>query len=61
VEGTTGVFFARPEPRLIADAVGELTATAWSATALRDHAETYSTARFTQRIGEVVAEERRRL
>jgi glycosyltransferase involved in cell wall biosynthesis len=59
VEGTTGVFFTRPEPRLIADAVAELTATAWSATALSDHAETYSAARFTQRIGEIVAEERR--
>ena len=61
VEGTTGVFFARPEPRLIADAVAQLTTTAWSATALSHHAETYSAARFTQRIGEVVAEERRQL
>ncbi len=61
VEGTTGVFFDRPEPRLIADAIEVLTATGWSAEALRSHAETYSAARFTQRIDDVVAEERGRL
>jgi glycosyltransferase involved in cell wall biosynthesis len=61
VEGTTGVFFDRPEPRLIADAVELLIATGWSADVLRDHAETFSAARFTRRMGEVVAEERREL
>ena len=59
VEGTTGVFFDRPEPRPIADALNELTATVWSAEALRDHAETYSATRFTRRVDEVVAEELR--
>ncbi len=59
VEGTTGVFFDRPEPRLIADAVSLLITTGWSTEALRDHAEAYSMARFRQRIHEVVAEERR--
>ncbi len=61
VEGTTGVFFDRPEPRLIAEAIEVLTATTWSAEALEAHAETYSAARFTARIDEVVAEERSRL
>jgi glycosyltransferase involved in cell wall biosynthesis len=59
VEGTTGVFFDRPEPRLIAEAVEVMGATAWSTSALRAHAATYSAARFARRIGEVVAEERR--
>jgi glycosyltransferase involved in cell wall biosynthesis len=57
VEGTTGVFFDHPEPRAIADALYELTATDWSTDALRTHAELYSAARFTNRMSEVVAEE----
>ncbi len=61
VEGTTGVFFDLPEPRLIADAVEVLIATDWSTVTLRDHAETYSAARFTRRMDDVVAEERRKL
>jgi len=58
VEGTTGVFFDRPEPQLIADAVSVLSSTGWSSDVLSDHAENYSEARFAGRIGEVVAEER---
>ena len=58
VEGTTGVFFDRPEPTLIAEAVAELSGTRWSEEALRSHAERFSVARFVRRIGEVVAEER---
>jgi glycosyltransferase involved in cell wall biosynthesis len=59
VEGTTGVFIDRPEPRLIAEAVEQLTGNRWSPEALRSHAERYSVDRFTRTIGEVVAEERR--
>ena len=61
VEGTTGVFFDRPEPQPIADAVATLSRTAWSAEALTEHAARYSEERFAGRIGEVVAEERREL
>ncbi len=59
VEGTTGVFFDRPEAALIADAVERLSNATWSGEALRSHAERYSLERFTRRIAEVVAEERR--
>jgi glycosyltransferase involved in cell wall biosynthesis len=59
VEGTTGVFFDQPEPTPIAEAVQVLSGTRWSEEALRAHAERYSVDRFTGRIDEVVAEERR--
>ncbi len=59
VEGTTGVFIDRPEPRLIADAVQALRDAAWDTSALRSHAESYSVERFTSKVAEVVAEERR--
>lgn len=59
VEGTTGVFFDRPEPALIAGAVERLSGSRWSGETLRSHAETYSLERFVQRIAAVVAEERR--
>ena len=59
VEGTTGLFFDEPEPALIASAVERLSDAAWSGEALRSHAERYSLERFTRRIAEVVAEERR--
>jgi len=59
VEGTTGVFIDRPEPRSIAEAVERLSATRWDEQALRHHAGRYSVRRFTDRIAEVVAEERR--
>lgn len=58
VEGTTGVFFDRPEPALIADAVRTLSTTRWSGDALRSHAASYSVERFIGRIAAVVAEER---
>jgi glycosyltransferase involved in cell wall biosynthesis len=59
VEGTTGVFFDEPEPRLIADAVHLLSATEWSAEALTAHAAQFSAERFGARIRAVVADERR--
>jgi len=57
VEGTTGVFFDRPEPQLIARAVERLSETGWNADQLRLHAERYSVERFVSRVGEVVSEE----
>ena len=59
VEGTTGVFIDRPEPRLIADAVQALGDSAWVPSTLRSHAESYSVGRFTTKVAEVVADERR--
>jgi glycosyltransferase involved in cell wall biosynthesis len=57
VEGTTGVFFDQPDPRLIADAVEQLVATRWSADSLTAHAARFSAGRFTDRIRAVVGEE----
>lgn len=54
VEGTTGVFFDRPEPGLIADAVRELLAGHWSDQVLVDHARRFATDRFLAAIGAVV-------
>jgi len=59
VEGTTGVFFAEPQPRLIAEAVDRLSRTTWSAEVLTDHARQFSTDRFVTRMRAVVAEELR--
>jgi hypothetical protein len=58
VEGTTGVFFDRPEPRLIARAVEDLSEVRWKAEELRAHAGRYSVDRFVRRVDEVVNEER---
>jgi glycosyltransferase involved in cell wall biosynthesis len=58
VEGTTGVFFDRPEPQLIARAVEDLSGRQWNAEELRAHAGRYSVERFVRRIDEVVADER---
>jgi glycosyltransferase involved in cell wall biosynthesis len=58
VEGTTGVFFDRPDPRSIADAVEEMVSTAWDAGALTGHARQFSPDRFLRRMAEVVDEER---
>jgi glycosyltransferase involved in cell wall biosynthesis len=58
-EGSTGLFFEQPEPRLIAEAVDRLAATSWSADTLSAHAGRFSTARFVERVNAVVDEERR--
>ncbi len=58
VEGTTGVFIDRVEPRLIAGAVQRLVDGRWDALALRSHAGRYSFGRFAERMADVVAEER---
>jgi glycosyltransferase involved in cell wall biosynthesis len=57
VEGTTGVFFDEPDPRLIADAVEQLATTRWNADSLTAHAARFSTGRFADRIRAVVGEE----
>ena len=61
VEGTTGVFFDRPEPQLIARALADMSRTRWNAGELRDHAGRYSVDRFVRRVDDVVSEERRAL
>ena len=59
VEGSTGVLFDEPLPRLIADAVDRVSRTDWNPAMLVDHARQFSTDRFVQRMNEIVAEERR--
>jgi glycosyltransferase involved in cell wall biosynthesis len=58
VEGTTGVFFDEPLPRLIAEAVDRMSTTAWAQDSLTAHARQYSGPRFVERLQAVVAEER---
>lgn len=56
VEGRTGVFFDRPEPALIADALDELDATSWSADVITQHAASFGEDRFAERMRAIVAE-----
>lgn len=58
VEGTTGVFFDRPEPGPIADAVAEVAGRTWDRGVLTTHAARYATPRFTARLRAVVDEVR---
>jgi len=53
-EGTTGVFFDRPEPGPIADALRELVSADWSAPALVAHAGRFAPTQFLDAIGAVV-------
>jgi glycosyltransferase involved in cell wall biosynthesis len=55
VEGETGMFFDRPEPRLIAEAVTRADAEQWSPARLISHAEEFSEPAFRTRIRDVVA------
>lgn len=59
VEGSTGVFFDQPQPRLIADAVERLGRTDWDPATLVSHAGQFSADRFIRRMHQVVDEERR--
>jgi glycosyltransferase involved in cell wall biosynthesis len=59
VEGSTGVFFEAPVPRLIAEAVDRLARSEWSPSLLEAHARQFSTERFVEQMTRVVAEERR--
>lgn len=56
VEGATGVFFARPEPEAIRDAVGELESRSWQSDAISAHAERFSEQVFVERLREIVSE-----
>jgi glycosyltransferase involved in cell wall biosynthesis len=57
LERETGVFFDRPDPALIRDAVVRLVDGAWDRAALVAHAGTFSESRFAARMRSVVAEE----
>jgi glycosyltransferase involved in cell wall biosynthesis len=57
VEGSTGLFFDRPEPDAIRAALGELTARTWNEDELRAHVDQYSGERFVKRLREIVDEE----
>jgi glycosyltransferase involved in cell wall biosynthesis len=54
VEGSTGVFFDRPQPSSIRRAVHALRGTSWSEHDLRVHAELFSEERFVARLRSVV-------
>ena len=56
-EGRTGIFFDTPTPEAIARAIGEVRAAHWSQSAIREHAATFSRARFVHRLQEIVEEE----
>jgi glycosyltransferase involved in cell wall biosynthesis len=57
VDGETGVFFDRPEPGAIRDAVTKLLDREWDRAALVAHAEAFSEARFAARLTSIVDEE----
>ncbi|MEA2687115.1 MAG: hypothetical protein QOE93_2310 [Actinomycetota bacterium] len=56
-EGVTGVFFDRPDPVAIADAVTRLDAHRWDGDALRAQADRFSTRVFVDALRRIVAEE----
>jgi glycosyltransferase involved in cell wall biosynthesis len=58
IEGTTGVYFERPEPEDIAGGISRLLGSEWDRGELTAHARQFSTARFVERLHAVVAEER---
>lgn len=57
VDGTTGVFFDRPDPAAVAAAMREVTAREWDAGAITAHVDRFSEARFVERVRAIVAEE----
>jgi glycosyltransferase involved in cell wall biosynthesis len=60
-DGETGVFFDRPDPGLIRDAVVRLLDRPWDRAGLVAHAATFSEDRFAARIRSVVDEELARI
>ena len=56
-EDETGLFFDRPEPGAIADAVRTLLRRNWDAATIRRHAADFSDARFIRRMQEIAEEE----
>ena len=57
VEGETGVFFDRPEPQAISEALDQLVRSRWDAAGIKDHAASFSEARFAARVRAIVDEE----
>lgn len=55
IEGETGVFFDRPDPESLADAVRELEEREWDPLRIRRNAERFSTARFLEETRELLA------
>jgi hypothetical protein len=55
------VFFERPEPGLIAEAMTRVGEIAWDAKVIVEHAAGFNEARFATRLREVVAEEAAKL
>jgi glycosyltransferase involved in cell wall biosynthesis len=53
----TGVFFDRPEPRAIREAIERLHGTAWDEDAIRTHAACFSEQRFIERVRALADEE----
>ena len=58
VEGITGLFFDRPDPALIREAVLAVETRSWDADAIRRHAAGFSEDAFIQRLRRIVNEER---
>jgi glycosyltransferase involved in cell wall biosynthesis len=56
VDGTTGLFFDRPEPREIAAAVHALAARSWNAHEIAAHADHFSEKTFVERLRGIVEE-----
>src|SRR5919204_2596603 len=56
-EDETGLFFDRPDPVAISDALGALLGRSWNAAAIRRHAESFSEQRFARRMREIADEE----
>lgn len=56
IEDETGVFFDRPAPAEIRAAARALSDRRWNAAALEAHAETFSEARFVERLRQAVLE-----
>lgn len=55
-DGVTGVFFDRPEPRALADAIERLDALVTDAAGIREHARRFDTAVFLRRWRDLLAE-----
>jgi glycosyltransferase involved in cell wall biosynthesis len=59
-EGSTGLFFDRPDAAAVGGAVRACALREWNPRTLRAHAERFSEQRFAERLREVVAEEAER-
>jgi len=56
IEGTTGVFFDRPEAALVSEALDTIAALHWDANAIVAHAQRFSVGSFVRRLREIGAE-----